>query len=352
VHQGKPPETAAEQWLALGDKNLITWQKYAHNPVLSEELQSTKIFDWRDPYVFQDKGRTFMVLGGNLNQRAGGKAVVALYQAENEQLTKWRYRGVMFTHPDPKVVNIECPNFFRLGNKWVLLVSPHGPVEYFVGDFDAASGRFTVESGARLDQGDDFYAPNGLTDPRGRHLIWGWIKGFKNTSGWNGCLTLPRVLALDTDGTLLQKPAPEIRKLRTDHFRLTDVSVENSVYDLAGVRGECLELYVELELLGADYFELQVRRSDDGNRSTGIRFNGTELAIGDAKIPFHLQPKEKTLKLDIFLDRSLLELFANDRACYTGVLSSGKLDAGVALAASDGAVRVRSFHAWKMKPIW
>src|ERR1041385_6268748 len=68
IARGKPAETYAEQWAAIGDKNMLSWQKFPGNPVLTEALHGDrKVYDWRDPFVFQHKNVTYMVLGGNLN---------------------------------------------------------------------------------------------------------------------------------------------------------------------------------------------------------------------------------------------------------------------------------------------
>src|SRR5262245_50565752 len=76
IAPGKSAQTHAEQWAAIGDKDLMTWRKSSANPVLSEALhEGRKIYDWRDPFIFQDRNRTFMVLGGNLNEAKGGQAV-------------------------------------------------------------------------------------------------------------------------------------------------------------------------------------------------------------------------------------------------------------------------------------
>jgi beta-fructofuranosidase len=353
IARNKPAETFAEQWAALGDKNLVVWQKYPGNPVLSEELHGkTKVYDWRDPFIFQEKGAYYMVLGGNLNQRKGGQAIVNLYRAENDQLTRWRYLGVLFTHPDPKVPNIECPNFFKLGDRWVLIVSPHGPVEYFVGDFDLKTFKFNARFRSLVDRGGNFYAPNSLLDHHGRRIMWGWINGFKPDHGWNGCLTVPRVLSLGANDELLQKPAPELKKLRTDHFRLADFRLENTTRELSGPKGDCLEIYADIELLDATAFELLLRRSADGTRSIPIRFSGTELEIAGSKAAFTLLPAEKTLKLDVLLDKSVVEVFANNRACFSRVIDPGTNDLAVAVSASGGTARIRSFHSWTMRTIF
>jgi len=142
-----------------------------------------------------------MVLGGSLNQSKGGQAVVNIYEAENAELTKWKYRGVMFHHPDRDARTSECPNFFNLGDQWVLFVSPYGKVQYFVGDFDAETCRFQQRTRGFLDHGPNYYAPNTMLIPDGRRLVWGWVNGFQAGRGWNGCLSLPRQLSLSRRAT-------------------------------------------------------------------------------------------------------------------------------------------------------
>ena len=79
IAPGKPAIDHAEQWAATSDDDLISWEKLPVNPVLSEAVHAgTKIYDWRDPFIFCDKKRTFMVLGGSLNESKGGKAVATL----------------------------------------------------------------------------------------------------------------------------------------------------------------------------------------------------------------------------------------------------------------------------------
>ncbi|MFO1499551.1 MAG: glycoside hydrolase family 32 protein [Verrucomicrobiota bacterium] len=353
IAQGKPAENFAAQWAALGSKDLVTWRKHPDNPILTERLHAgTKVYDWRDPFIFQQRGSTYMVLGGNLNARKGGEAVVNLYRADNQALTQWTYLGVLFTHPNPGIVNLECPNFFKLGDAWVLVVSPHGPVEYFLGDFDVRKPSFTSRQTGFLDFGDAFYAPNSMTDVRGRRLLWGWVRGFKNPQGWNGCLSLPRVLEVDRQNRLRQKPAPELRKLRGDHFRLSDELLDAAVRKIDGVEGDCLEIYLEIELFKAAAFQLQLRRSPDGARFIPVSYDGVDLEVAGAKAAFELLPGEKTLKLHVFLDKSLLEVFANDHAVFTRVIAPGEQDLGMGLKAEAGAARIRSFHAWKLQPIW
>ncbi len=350
IARGKSASDYAEQWAAIGDHDLITWRKHPANPILSETVHGgVKVYDWRDPFLFQNEGRTYIVAGGNLNHAKGGQAIVNLYEAENTELTEWKYVGVFFTHPDPQVVNIECPNVFKLGDRWVLVVSPHRKVEYFVGTFDPAAHRFQAESRGTMDYGN-YYAPNCLVDPKGRLIMWGWINGFKSGHGWNGCLTLPRVLTLSADGRLQQRPAPETEALRRRRLHKANIYLDDSTAALTVAKGDTLEIEVEFVPGDAKTVGLEIRRSVDRQRAVPISYDGHHLTVAGTEAPFVLSPEEKALRLHVFVDKSVVEVFANDRVCITRVIEAGSDE--VALFASGGRASVKSLSVWTLKSVW
>ena len=353
IGSGKSAGDGAEQWVALGDSDGNTFTKYTNNPVLSEKLHGDlKVYDWRDPFVFRDGAATYLVLGGNLNRAQGGQAVVLLYEALSGDLFQWKYRGVLFTHPDKSVKNIECPNFFKLGDHWVLLISPHGKVEYFTGDFDSVAGKFNSRQRGLMDQSGDYYAPNSMEDPQGRRVLWGWVRGFKEGRGWNGCLTMPRIVTMDAAGRLLQAPAPELQKLRGQEFTLTDTELKNATNYMQNVTGDAMEIEAEFEPGDAKSFGLRLRASDDGARAIIIAYDGVELDVAGVKTKFALRENQRTLKLHVFLDKSVLEVYADGQACVTRVVYSGAKDLGLGLFASHGAAKIKSLEAWPMGTIW
>jgi beta-fructofuranosidase len=351
IGRGKSATDYAEQWAAFSDDpDLVHWRKHSANPVLSERLHGDqKIYDWRDPFLFRADGRTFLVLGGNLNRGKGGQALVNLYEAQNKELTEWKYLGVLFTHPDPKVSNIECPNFLKIGDRWVLVISPHRKVEYITGTFDVATHQFTTITNSTLDYGN-YYAPNCLEDTNGRQIIWGWVNGFKKGPGWNGCLTVPRILTLAENGELRLKPAPELEKLRGNEAKASNIQLANSGKTLSDVRGDTLELLLEIEPGDAVSFGVRVRRSADGKRAVNISFGGGQVDVAGIKCPFN--PRDKTVQVHLFLDKSVLEVFVDNRTCVTRVLSAGPEDLGIEPFASGGTAVVKSLSAWPLKSIW
>jgi beta-fructofuranosidase len=340
-----------EQWAAVPeDDDLVKWKKHPGNPLLTEELHGeTRVHEWRDPFVFCAAGQTYMVLGGNLNASKGGEAVVNVYRAEKDDLTAWKYLGVLFRHPDKGVANVECPLFFPLGKKWVLVTSQGRPVHWFAGSLDEKAMRFTAETRGATDYGD-YYAPNCLEDPKGRRVLWGWVQGFRPGRGWNGCLTLPRVLALDAGNRLVQSPAPELEKLRRDPFpHVEGVTLNDSFRVLDGVRGDTMEIRAAFEPGDATSFGLRVRRSADGKNGVVIRCDGKQIDAAGAKAP--LPAGQKAVELRVFLDRCVLEVYAGGE-CLTRVVYPGKDDLGVEAFAQGGTATLRRLEAWPMGSIW
>jgi len=341
-----------EQWAAIPeDDSLLEWKKHPANPILTEKLHgNVKIHEWRDPFVFENGGRTYVVCGGNLNENKGGQAVVNVYRAENDGLTEWKYLGVLFQHPDKDVKNIECPLFFPLDGKWVLIVSQGRPVQYFVGDLDATTMRFTSKQRGVMDFGS-YYAPNCMLDPKGRRLLWGWVQDFPDGKGWNGCMTLPRVLTVADDLTLRQIPAPQLEKLRGERITQGNSAVTGE-YVLERAKGDALEVAADLSLGTADEVGLKLRRSADGSKAVAVSFNGKKLNVAGLDVPFVLGPGEKSLQLHVFLDHSVLEVYANGRACATRIIQAAPEDKSVALFARGGKAEVKSIESWPIHSIW
>lgn len=355
-----PMGVHSDQWLAYGDEDMMVWTKHPANPIMPESLNGDLvIYDWRDPDVFVHEGRTYCITGGNLNEAKGGQAVAPLYRAKNGKLTEWDFLGIAFKHPGSDVSNMACVRLFKLGEKWVLvaLLSPHGKTEYFVGTFDAESGKFVSETGDMVDYGGNYSAPHCLKMSDGRRIMWGWVVG-SGGQGWAGCVTLPRELSLTDDGVLLQNPAGELKKLRHAHEHLSGIELQDNSQVIEKAKGETLEIVAEFAAgdagwLDSGSFGLKVRRSADGSKGIVISYDGEELDVGGAKAPLKAEPGERSLKLHVFLDRSVMEVYVNDgRKCFTKVIHADPKDVGLEVFADDGKITLRNLDIWQIKSIW
>ena len=342
-----------EQWMALpADDDLIVWEKYPGNPVVTRKNHgSLQVDEWRDPFLFREAGRAYMVCGGNINAKAGGGAAVELYEAANDSLTAWRHRGVVFQYRDRAVWNIECPNLFKLGSQWVLVISPESPCQYFVGSLDLVRGKFTPDTHGVLDPGQS-YASNISYDDRGRTLLWLWGRTESDPAkGWQCCMTMPRVLTIDEDGFLRQNPAPEFETLRGDARTMPAAALEAKPLPLgAAVSGDCLEMDAAFTLEQASAVGIRVRSSAAGNAGAEIVYDSAKglFSVGAASAPVG---RRRQVRMRVFLDKGVVEAFANDgMAAIFAPLHAAAADLGVEVFARGGQARLDSLRAWPLKP--
>jgi beta-fructofuranosidase len=260
---------------------------------------------------------------------------------------------------------MECPNLFTLGGKWLLCVSPCAPVIYAMGAF--ANHRFHPETEwLPMDLGgrDDFYAPNSMLDAQGRRIQWGWVRVGPRGASWNGVLTLPRILSLRTDGQLGIEPLPELSRLRGHHERWEDIALAaDAPACLTHLRSDTVEICAELELGSARELELRLGRSSAGRSQLALTYDreAGRLHCGQRFGAFRVLPGENGLQLNIFLDRSVMEVYVNGRVALTaggdrlgsqGEAPGGEGERAVTLLARGGRARASAVDVWEMRSIW
>jgi len=178
---------------------------------------------------------------------------------------------------------------------------------------------------------------------------------------------MPRLLTLGPDGLLGIEPAEEFKTLRQNHQRIANVSVTPSTSALPGhVRGDSLEILAEFHEGDAEEFGLRVRCAPDGSEQTLLLYSRKEKRLSldrrrsslSSEVQrdvqggqFGLRPGEP-LRLRVFLDASVVEVFANQRACLTErIYPTGTDSLGVSPIARGGTARLLSLDAWEMRAI-
>ncbi len=357
------------QCIATSSDNLQTWDKHPANPVIPVIPAGLDLIGFRDPFLWkEDDGRWYMLLGSGIKGQGG---VALLYRSPN--LIEWEYLNPLYIGlPEESGINWECPNFLDLGAKHMLVVSPHGRPIYWLGEY--ANHRYTPDAvPQRLDWGDVFYAPNSLRDPAGRWLMWGWIREARSrnqyaAAGWASCLTLPREIALDANNNLIVKPAAEMQQLRTDMLFAGEVCLAaDSANALNGLSGDRLEISCRVTAADCESIGIQFRRSPDGEQLTELVYNfsahtlrllrdrstdAAEVTLDPCECELMLAAGE-TLNLTIFLDNSVIEIYANDRLSLTSRIYPTREDAqGLCLYSSGGGGARAQVTIWQMGSIW
>ena len=165
------------------------------------------------------------------------------------------------------------------------------------------------------------------------------------------------------------KPLEELRSLRHGHRQLEEFTITNEEITLEGIRGNVLELKLGIDPGEAREIGVKVCVSPGGEEETVISFLPDEGKIHVDLEKSSLDPAlmeafydESTLQvanleldggeildLHIFIDRSVLEVFVNNRLCLSHRIYPTRKDSkGVTLFCAGGSMSVRSTDAWKL----
>jgi len=366
------------------DPALRDWTKHPENPIIEATPSDPPLLgtenweaEFRDHCVWQTGGTWYQLIGSGVEAPTAGGAAL-LYRSQD--LRNWEYVGPLLVGDWDGAGHMwECPELLDFGEKQLLHVSNYSEVQYYLGEADigGSSPSFARDEMGVLDYGD-FYAPQSM-DLGARYLTWGWLVEARSVeaqweAGWSGMLSLPRELDVGADGRLRQRPAPELAGLReAETDDLTALLAAGERRELAA-EGTACELEIEIDLGSPAFdgegpggdgdaergaFVLSVLESPGRTEATEIRYTGEALIVdrerssldprADAepqRLP--IAAADGTLSLRVFVDGSVVELFADERDCLTSRVYPTRDDAiGVALEARGGDVTL-DCTAWEL----
>jgi fructan beta-fructosidase len=371
VHTGNTQITQHQSIAYSKDKGR-TFTRFEKNPVLD-----LKVKDFRDPKVFWYAPEKKWVMAAVIPD----KFKVHFYESKN--LKDWKFLSEFGPLGDTAKI-WECPDLCQVSfvneptkKKWVLLVSnshPQGPtfvgMQYFIGEFDGE--KFTVENPKQyplyLEYGKDFYAAvtfNNIPAQDGRTILLGWANNWAYgnqipTYPWRSAMTLPRELYLKQNShgvRVLQKPIREIEKLRGDSIPLKllgrafpmrsfEIEIELKPEEAKEFGIKFLSGEADETLLGysMERQEVFLDRTHSGTISFHPDFSSVE------RVPAKLV--DGKLKLHIFFDNSLLEVFINDGEQVITDQVFPTDDAIKVEMFPRGVNRMPAAKVWEIKSVW
>jgi beta-fructofuranosidase len=373
------------------DPLLLNWQKIPGNPVIPIvplDEKTGRPYRVYDPCIWKEEDGYYGLSGTYWKGAFFQDCTMVQQLFRSRDLRQWEYLGPLvegtgFLDPGEDGA---VPYFWPLGDKYILVFASHKRgSQYLLGDYDRTTHKFQPFAHGRFNFGTigpgGVHAPSATPDGKGGVYVIHNVNEARPTSGWNHLMSLPRLLTLRPDRTLGIEPVAALATLRQNQRSVGERSLSaGQELVVPDISGNAIELVAEIDPRDAQEVRLTVLRSPGREEYTDIRFRRrghvTTDATGrpvtrDALIldssraslhddvqarppevaPFDL-PAGELLQLRVFVDHSIVEVFAGGRQCVALRVYPQRPDSlGVSLTAQHGDAVLRRVDAWQMKSI-
>ena len=385
--------TRAGNMIAISsDPLLLNWEKVADKPVIPMRSPdgSEPPYNVFDPCIWKNGDWYYSLSAGQRNDGPGSQHVATDFLFRSKDLEHWEYlhpflEGDRYTRVGDDGA---CPYFWPIGSKCILLFFSHtSGGQYLLGDYDQDQQKFHVTYGEKFNFGPagpgGVHAPSAAPQADGSVIAIFNMNPAKPSDGWNQIMTLPRRLTLNKDGNDVDiAVAGDVESLRQEGVTLKNVTVPaNEELTFDNILGNCYELAFEVESQPHSSLIIDVLKSPDAQEYTRITLyrdrgyidranyvrdrttlvtldntRGSVLPEFRARAPEIVNvPLEKTepAKFRVFVDKSVVEVFVNDKRCVALRTYPIKPDSQLISMRSVGnPTHIRSIGFWPMNGIY
>lgn len=355
------------QAVAVGDGK--DYEKYDKNPVLTAKdlPKGASKVDFRDPKIWKgNDGNFYCVIG---SRPADGSGQILLYRSKNG--FEWEFVSILAKNQNRYGKMWECPDFFELDGKYVLLTSPQDMLpeglEFhngngtlcIIGELDPETHTLKEQFCQGVDYGIDYYAMQTLLAPDGRRIMIAWMQNWDtlayrcNDSGWFAQMSLPRELSVK-NGRLYQVPIRELNAMRANKVEYNNVVIKDTRLTLDQIEGRIVDLelvirpadkdnlYKKFEFCFAEnekYHSTLCFRPDESVLKIDRKFSGSERALVHQSSCL-VNGDSNELKLRVILDKFSVEVFINDGEQVMSAVILTKQEAKGISFFADGAAKL------------
>ncbi len=322
------------QCIAVGDG--VNFEKYENNPVIDASMlpEGSSVHDFRDPKIWKDEDKYYSLVASQTLDHDG-----QFYLFSSDDIFNWKLERLVAKNNHRFGRMWECPDFFELDGKQVILTSPQDmlPEELefhngngtlcMIGHLDE-KGCFVDENCQAIDYGIDFYAPQTIKLDDGRRVMIGWMQNWDTTGfrrddfPWFGQMSVPREISIN-NGKLIQKPIREIDMLHADMVARKKVHISEPCA-LSGIEGRTVDMTIDVEPAEEMYRKFELRLADNGKFYSEISYDPDQSILkidrkhsGSRRAIVHqrrcrVRKDNGHIKLRIIMDRYSVEIFVND----------------------------------------
>jgi sucrose-6-phosphate hydrolase SacC (GH32 family) len=379
----------------LNDENLTDWVIYDELAIQQEEGQG-RTGEFRDPHIWKEGDTWCMLICSGSTESEGGTALlyesdVLEVKADGTINMDWKYMGSvyeMINQPVTFGTSWEMPILLPVSNedgtktKYMLLISPaptsiaDNKIYYFLGDFGVNTGKFMPDKEfdnkpALLDYGCNvFTGPSVMADPvSGDVCLFSIMQdqrtgAYEGAAGWAHCVGLTRKIWLNDDGTDLMMSPIDALENQQGEFQLEEsgLTVEEANVKLAGLSNDMLYIRAVIDAQDASKFGIRLKKG--GTRDETVytydvnagTIAGETANKGDAAAARYmsgpLSLEDGKLSLEIYIDRSLIEAFFNNKKSISiRAYTQDAESQGIEFFA-DTSIQIEELYITTMKSIY
>ena len=354
------------------DDELIEWEKYENNPVIP--AAPAGFLDFRDPYVWEDNGTYYMIVGAGLAGNGGG----ALPTYKSTDLLNWTRISNLYASSNLEESGFfwEMPLFYKLNEQgdYLLMVTPlfsnkPANVIYWIGKWENEKFIPYDKTPQLLEPvRDNTLAPAIGTDEAGRITYIGIVPENRNVgdqlaAGWRQTFSLPRVIRLLEDSSLGQYPHPNLCRLRQNEQSISNrIIAPGSKANLPEFGGNQLNLSFKIKADSASKFSLQLLKNAEGNQFTSFifdlganrialdtRFAHSQAAETEYKSFDYVFDYKEEINVEVFVDHSVVEVFLDNLLVMSARVYPAENSQAVDLVVSSGEVEIIEAQQWDMQ---
>lgn len=360
--------------------DLINWEKLPELTFGADE-RIYEPFDWRDPFVFyNEEEKCFDMLLAARLRGASEKNGGCVGLCRSYDLLHWEAKEP-FYNPESYMTH-ECPDLFKLGNKWYLVYSTFS--EKFVTHYrmsDKLSGPWTSPIEDTFD-GRAFYAAK-TAQVGDKRMAFAWVPTKRGESDfgqyeWGGNF-IAHEINQTTDNKLTVKPAEGLINMFNKEFvneKLNKVEIENyegeKSYVIDGMKDTCMiEAVIEFSE-GVRSFGIGLRQDSALANGYYLRFepfynrivadmwprrirgvnqwyvDGDKPFMVELERPFDYKSlKDNKVHIRVVADGSIICLYVNDITALTmRAYNLNRTNWGFFV--KDGSIRVSDIHMYEV----
>lgn len=390
AYYGKP---IGEMIAVASDSLLLDWKKIGGKPVIDSPTDDNVMYKIFDPCLWKTGEYYYMLSGSTQSTGPDGRLVPAEYLFRSRNLKDWEYRHPFVVDDRFSKVGDDgaCPYFLPIGKDRHLLIhfSHKSGAKYLVGRYDTGNELFHVTDGGFINNGPvglgGVHAPSACSIGNGEVVAIYNTKSNNYIKGtFNECMTLPQLLTVDENDRLVTRPYGDYESLRYNHVSLHGIELPfRQEVEIPQIKGNAMEIDlvfndatkdVAIDVLTdpdkKEYTRIIFRRGrgfadrsrvggGDNAKSSVIEIDPTFCCSRpgfSSRVPelkeFPMD-KNEPLKLKIFIDRSIVEVFVNDRQwAMLRVWPVLESSTGFRVTALAEDSRIERLDAWQMKGIF